>query len=50
MLEQDSCLLQNQLNRFPVSGRLVLDEGVLSFTLEFPVAGAEIEAFVAAGA
>lgn len=35
MLEQDSYLLQNQLNPFPISGQLVLDDdGRLSFTLD----------------
>ncbi|MDQ6778813.1 MAG: hypothetical protein M3071_21885 [Actinomycetota bacterium] len=43
MLEQDSFLLQNQLNPFPISGKLVLDdEGKLSFTLDEKAAGASL--------
>ena len=35
MLEHDSYLLQNQMNPFPVSGRLTLDdEGILRFSLD----------------
>jgi hypothetical protein len=43
VLEQDSYLLQNQLNPFPVSGQLLLnDDGVLSFTLDEKAAGASL--------
>jgi hypothetical protein len=43
MLEQDSYLLQNQLNPFPISGRLVLDDqGRLSFALDEKAAGASL--------
>jgi hypothetical protein len=34
MLEREAYLLQNQLNLFPIGGKLVLsDDGRLSFTL-----------------
>jgi hypothetical protein len=43
MLEQDSYLLQNQLNPFPISGKLVLaDDGHLRFTLDEKAAGASL--------
>ncbi|MDQ6803466.1 MAG: hypothetical protein M3065_00550 [Actinomycetota bacterium] len=43
MLEQDSFLLQNQLNPFPISGKLVLDDhGQLSFALDEKAAGASL--------
>jgi hypothetical protein len=43
MLEQDSYLLQNQLNPFPVSGKLRLeDTGTLRFTLDDKAAGASL--------
>ncbi len=43
MLEQDSYLLQNQMNPFPVSGRLSLDdEGQLSFRLDDKAAQASL--------
>ena len=43
MLEHDSYLLQNQLNPFPVSGTLQLDDaGVLRFTLDEKAAGASL--------
>lgn len=43
MLEQDSYLLQNQMNPFPISGQLVLtDEGHLTFTLDEKAAGASL--------
>jgi hypothetical protein len=43
MLEQDSYLLQNQLNPFPVSGqRLLDDDGVFTFTLDEEAGGASL--------
>ncbi len=43
MLEQDAYLLQNQLNPFPVSGTLALDDaGTLRFTLDEKAAGASL--------
>jgi hypothetical protein len=40
MLEHDSYLLQNQLNPFPISGRLTLsDDGQLSFSLDSKASG-----------
>ncbi len=43
MLEQNSYLLQNQMNPFPVSGQLALDDhGQLSFTLDEKAAGASL--------
>ncbi len=43
MLEQDSYLLQNQMNPFPVSGKLLLDDrGELSFALDEKAAGASL--------
>jgi hypothetical protein len=43
MHDQDSFLLQNQLNPFPIPGRLVLaDDGRLSFTLSAKAAGASL--------
>jgi hypothetical protein len=41
-LEQDSYLLQNQFNPFPVAGRLALDNGQLRFTLSEKAAGASL--------
>ena len=42
-LQQDAYLLQNQMNPFPVSGSLVLDDaGTLSFTLDAKAAGAAL--------
>ena len=43
MLEQGSYLLQNQMNPFPIPGKLVLDDsGRLSFTLFDKAAGAAL--------
>lgn len=43
MLEQNSYLLQNQLNPFPISGNLVLDgDGHLRFTLDEKASGASL--------
>jgi hypothetical protein len=43
MLEQDSYLLQNQMNPFPVAGQLRLDDqGQLSFALSEKAAGASL--------
>jgi hypothetical protein len=43
MLEQASYLLQNQLNPFPVPGKLALnDDGQLTFTLDERAAGAAL--------
>jgi hypothetical protein len=43
MLEQDSYLLQNQMNPFPVAGTLTLGEdGTLSFALGEKAAGASL--------
>ena len=43
MLEQDSYLLQNQINPFPISGRLTLDDqGELSFRLDAKAAQASL--------
>jgi hypothetical protein len=43
MLEQDSYLLQNQMNPFPISGQLVLDDdGRLRFTLDEKAAAASL--------
>jgi hypothetical protein len=43
MLQQESYLLQNQLNPFPVSGTLALDDaGTLRFTLDEKAAGASL--------
>jgi hypothetical protein len=43
VLEQDSYLLQNQMNPFPISGQLALDDqGTLSFTLDEKAAGASL--------
>lgn len=43
MLEQDSYLLQNQMNPFPISGRLTLDDhGELSFRLDEKAAQASL--------
>ena len=43
MLEQDCYLLQNQMNPFPISGRLTLDDaGELSFRLDEKAAQASL--------
>jgi hypothetical protein len=43
MLAQDSYLLQNQLNPFPISGKLTLgDDGRLTFALDEKAAGASL--------
>jgi hypothetical protein len=43
LLEQESYLLQNQMNPFPVSGSLTLDDqGRLSFALNEKAAGAAL--------
>jgi hypothetical protein len=43
MPEQTSYLLQNQMNPFPVSGTLTLDDaGILSFALDEKAAGASL--------
>jgi hypothetical protein len=43
VIEQDSYLLQNQMNPFPVPGQLILDDhGQLSFTLSPKAAGASL--------
>ena len=43
MMEQDSYLLQNQVNPFPISGQLVLDDdGHLRFSLDEGAAGCKL--------